>query len=104
MIELHPITVVKSQSLINIGAFLCLFPACMFRRVLTVSANLEKNELFASDLLDLINLANLLLNHPELSNLLKQDISDLIVYLELKIKQFASLPKPCTTFTQQLGI
>ena len=54
MIELHEIAIVKAQGLINIGAFLCIFPLSLFGRVAEVSDHLEKNELFASDLEDLI--------------------------------------------------
>lgn len=104
MIELHEVAVVKAQGLISIGAFLCLFPLSLFGRVVDVSDNLEKNELFASDIEDLIKLAKILVVHPQLSDLLKQDISDLIVYLELKIRQFGALPKACNSFTQHLGI
>lgn len=104
MIELHPIAVVKSQSLINIGAFLRLFPISLFRRVAMVSDNLEKNKLFASDVQDLICLANILIQHSQPSDLLKQDMSDLVIYLTMKINQFSSLPKACAKFTQKLGI
>lgn len=104
MIELHPIAVIKSKSLISLGAFLRLFPVSLFRRVVNVSDHLEKNELFASDLQDLMMLANVLANHPQLSDMLKEDISDLVIYLEIKVKHFGSLPKPCARFTQHLGI
>lgn len=104
MIELHPTAVIKSQSIINIGAFLCLFPLSIYFKVGKVSENLEKNELFASDLKDLIQLANILLERDELSDLLKEDIGDLATYLNMKIVQFANIPKPCGRHTNHLGI
>ncbi len=104
MIELHPAAVIKSQSMINLGAFLCLFPLSMYYQVGKVSDNLEKNELFASDIKDLIRLANILMECDELSDLLKDDIMNLKSYLNMKIEQFANIPKSCAWHTKYLGI
>jgi hypothetical protein len=104
MIELHPIAIIKCQSLINLGAFLCLFPLSLYERVSNVNENLEKNELFSSDIEDLVKLARILIDHSQVSDLLKQDISDLISYLTIKIHHFSNIHKPCTRYTKNLGI
>lgn len=104
MIELHQIAIIKSQSMINLGAFLCLFPLSMYSKVGSITENLEKNKLFASDVKDLIHLANILIERDELSDLLKEDIVDLIKYLNLKIVEFSHIPKSCARHTEHLGI
>lgn len=104
MISLHPEAIVKAQSLINIGTVLCIFPINLFGRVAQVTDNLLKNELFASDLNDLISLSNALLNHDQISDLLKLDINKLSIYLDLKIRQFADIKKACGGHTRWLGI
>ena len=95
MIILHSEAVVKCQSLINLGAFLCIFPVGYFNRVSEVNQNLVKNELFASDLKDLILLSELLLINDRLSNLLKIDIINIAIYLDLKIQEFSYIKKSC---------
>lgn len=104
MISLHPDALVKSQSLINVGAFLCIFPINLFGRVAEVNEHLARNELYASDLEDLIQLSNILLNRDQLSELLKQDMRQLAMYLNLKVMQYAEIKKSCGRHTQHLGI
>ena len=95
MISLHPEVIVKCHSLINLGAFLCIFSIHEFRRVSDVVDNLNNNNLFASDLEDLLSLCNILLQNSELSDQLKQDIGDVTHYLELKIIEFGPIKKSC---------
>lgn len=104
MISLHPEALIKSQSLINVGAFLCVFPISLFGRVAEVNENLLRNELYASDLEDLIHLSKILIEQDQLSELLKQDIQQLGIYLNLKVMQFADIKKSCGRHTQYLGI
>jgi hypothetical protein len=104
MISLHPEVIVKVQSLINVGVLLCIFPLSLFGRVVQVNNNLSRNQLFASDLDDLIWLANVLLNHDRLNVLLKRDIRELLIYLDIKIHQFAEIKKVCACDTRWLGI
>ena len=95
MISLHPEVIVKCRSLINLGAFLCIFSIHEFKRVSDVIDRLNENRLFATDLQDLQLLCNILLQNSDLSDLLKQDINDVYHYLELKILEFATIKKSC---------
>lgn len=95
MISLHPVVIIKCQSLINLGAFLCIFSIYEFRRVSLVVDNLNANNLFVSDLEDLKILCSILLTKPDLSDELKQDIRDLSYYLDLKITEFGAIKKSC---------
>jgi glycine cleavage system H lipoate-binding protein len=104
MISLHPDAISKAQSLINVGALLCVFPLNLFGRVIEVNENLSRNQLFASDLSDLMWLANILLNHDEINHLLKLDIQDLYRYLDMKVHQFGDIKKACARHTNWLGI
>jgi hypothetical protein len=104
MIILEPESVIKCQSLINLGALLCLFPINYYDRVIEVNKNLEKNELYASDLEDLISLSDLLLDNDQISTLLKLDIINNAVYLNFKIKEFSHIKKDCGMGTHYLGL
>lgn len=104
MINLEEEAIIKCKSLINIGAFLCLFPINYYNRVDEVNKNLEKNELFASDLQDLLLLSNLLLNNDQLSILLKMDIVNTAIYLDIKIQEFSHIKKNCGMNTRHLGL
>lgn len=95
MISLHPEVIVKCHSLINLGAFLCIFSIHEFKRVSDVVDNLNNNNLFASDLQDLQLLCSILLQNSDLSDPLKQDIDDVHHYLELKIIEFGTIKKSC---------
>ncbi len=95
MIVLHADAINQAQSLINIGAFLCIFPITQFSRVAQVNENLIKNELFASDLQCLLQLFQCLIDHEQVSDALKPEIEILSLYFETKIAQFAFINRGC---------
>lgn len=95
MITLHPEALVKAHSLIHLGTLLCIFPLNMFRRVVEVTEGLVRNELFASDLDDLMWLSSILLTRSEINNMLKDDIKELSMYLFLKVREYAEIKKSC---------
>ncbi len=104
MISLTNDLIGQAHLMIELGALLCLFPIELFGQVARVNERLIKNELFASDLQDLIRLSQALLEYEQLAVSLKQSIYDLSCRLHTRIQQFALIAKSCGQHTKYLGI
>lgn len=95
MISLHSEMIIKCKSLIDLGAYFCIFSIYEYNRVVSVIDNLNTNRLFASDLEDLKLLCTILLERNDLNNELKQDILNVYHYLEFKINEFSNIKISC---------
>lgn len=95
MISLEETATIKAHALINLGAQLCVYPIGLYKRVSEVNEHLSKNELFASDLEDLILLGDTLMDSPDVSDFVRLGILDLMIYLHMKIERFREIKKSC---------
>ena len=94
---------VKCLSLIQLGSLMVLFNITHYMQIISVNDALEENELHLHHLTDLSRLCNVLLQHDELSDKLLEDINEVNNALMVSINITASIPKPCSRNTTNLG-
>jgi hypothetical protein len=84
---------IKLESVINICCHLCLFPIQYFKKVGEVLDRIKTNTLGIDDIDGLKIAIDMLINHKEVNDMLRTDLNDTKLYLEIKVAEFAYIPQ-----------
>jgi hypothetical protein len=83
---------VRLESVINICCHLCLFPIKYFSKVGHTLDRIKNNTLGIDDIEGLNIAIDMLIDHKDVNDLLRNELKDTKLYLEIKVQEFAYIP------------